>query len=270
MQKRLTFRIELLLIVLVSALLACQAGGMIPSIFATATPTFTVTPSPTATATATYTPSPTPTPIPDMSLESQADGSSLFIDNKAGFSMLIPSTWVTIPANVDDLTPYVERASEDNPQLEKAFSMLQKVDPNILKIMAMDTNMDHYKDSYVPNFTVISMRDPIGSKLPLKNTVEIMGNAIKSQFPGAKLIGSGVEQVDSDFSYGYNEWNISMNTPGAAAVKVFQKQAFFPIQDYFVIMTLSAHASKYDDVLAEFDAIMETIKLLDRQDATSG
>ncbi|CAG0996446.1 hypothetical protein ANAEL_02623 [Anaerolineales bacterium] len=270
MQKRHAFRFELLLIVLTYVLLACQAGTLVPSFFATATPTFTITPSPTATATSTPTQAFTPTIVPDMSLETQVDGSSLFIDNKAGFSVLIPSTWVAIPANVDDFTPYVKGISENNPQLEKAFSMLQKVDPNILKIMAMDTNMEHYVGSFIPNMTVATMKDPIGSKLPLKNVVQIMGDTIKSQFPGAKLLDSGIEQVNSDFSYGYNEWNTSINTQDDTAVKIFQKQVFFPIQDYFVIMTLSAPASKYDDVLAEFETIMETIQFLDRQSSTSG
>lgn len=262
MQKRFVFRVHLLLMVLTCASLACQAGGLVPSLFATVTPTPTVTPSPTVTPIATATVTPPPTSIPgDVSLEVQADGSTFFTDTKAGFSLLITSTWVCIPANVDDLTPYVEQASENNPQFSQAFSMLQNVDPNILRIMAMDTNMDHYKDNYVPNFSVIALKDPLGAKMPLKNTVQMMGDSIKSQFPGIGLLNSGIEQVSSDFSYGYNEWKTPMTTQDGAVVKVFQKQVFFSIQDYFVVMTLSAHSDRYDEVLLDFNTIMETIQM---------
>ena len=128
----------------------------------------------------------------------------------------------------------------------------------------MDSNIDHYTDNYVPNFTVIAMKDSLSTKMPLESLVQIIGSSIKSQFPEANMLNSGVEQVSSDFSYGYNELQIPINGQGGAVIKVFQKQAFFSIQDYLVIMTLSAHSSKHDDVLLEFNAIIKTVQILDQ------
>jgi hypothetical protein len=192
------------------------------------------------------------------------DGSMLFTDPKTGFSLLIPSTWAGIPANVDDITLYVEQASENNPQFSNALSMLQKIDPNILRVMALDSNIDHYTGNYVPNFIVLATKDPRSTKMSLKSWVKLMGISIKSQFPQANILNSGVEQVSSDFSYGYIELEIPVNGPGGAVVKVFQKQAFFPVQDYLVVMTLSAHSSNYDDALLEFNSIIKTVHRLDR------
>jgi hypothetical protein len=194
----------------------------------------------------------------------QADGSKLFTDPKAGFSLLIPSKWIGIPANVDDITPYIEQASENNPQLSEALSMLQKVDPNVLRIMVLDSNIDHYTDNYVPNFTVIAMEDMLSTKMPLESLAQIIGSSIKSKFPQATILNSGVEQVSSDLSYGYNEFQIPINGQGGTVIKVFQKQAFFSTQNYLIIMTLSAHSSKHDDVLLEFNAIMKTAQILNQ------
>jgi hypothetical protein len=187
----------------------------------------------------------------------------LFTDPKTGFSLLVPSTWVGIPADVDDITPYIEQASENNPQFSEALSMLEKMDPNILRIMVLDSNIDHYTDNYVPNFTVLATKDPRSTKMPLKSWAKLIGISVKSQFPQANMLNSGIEQVSSDFSYGYNEWQIPFNGQGGAVIKVFQKQAFFSVQDYLVVMTLSAHSSNYDDALLEFNSIIKTVQRLD-------
>jgi hypothetical protein len=174
MQKYSRFRVLLFLMVLLFVSLACQVGGFVPSFLANATATSTITPSPTSTAT----PLPTATPSSDILLEPQADGSELFTDPQAGFSLLIPSTWAAIPANVDDLSPYIDKASEDNPQFDQVLSLLNSMDPNILRIMAMDTNAEHYTRSYVPNFIVISLKDPLSARMSLEKLVQ---NSIRVQ-----------------------------------------------------------------------------------------
>ena len=258
MHKRFAPRVSLLLVVLTSALLACQASGLAPSFLATATLTITPSPIPTATSL------PISTPSSDISLEPQIDGSTLFTDPKTGFSLLFPSAWVGIPADVDDITPYVEQATENNPQFSEALSMLQKIDPNTFRIMVLDSNIDHYTGNYVPNFTILAMKDPRSTKMPLKSWAKLIGGSIKSQFPQADMLNSGVEQVSGDFSYGYNEWQIPFNGQGGAVIKVFQKQAFFPVQDYLVVMTLSAHSTNYEDALLEFNTIIKTVQRLDQ------
>jgi hypothetical protein len=257
--KRFALRFSLLLMMLACVSLACQASGSVPSFLAPATPIPSITPQPP-----TATSLPTSTPSLDISLEPQVDGSSLFTDPKTGFSLLIPSTWVGIPANVDDITPYVEQVSENNPQFSEALSMLQKIDPNILRVMVLDSNIDHYTGNYVPNFTVLATKDPRSTKMSLKSWVKLMEISVKSQFPQANMLNSGVEQVSSGFSYGYIELQIPFNGPGGGIIKVYQKQAFFPVQDYLVVMTLSAHPSKHDDVLLEFNEIIKTVQRLDQ------
>ncbi len=260
MKKYFGFRVVLLLTLLVGISLACQAGNVVPSFLATPTPTYTITPTPTSTAT----PLPTSTPASDVSLEPQADGSELFIDPQTGFSLSIPSTWAGIPANVDDISQYMEKVSEDNPQLSQALSLLKEMDPNILRIMALDTNADHYTENYAPNFTVISLKDPISTKMSLEKVVQVTGSAIKSQYPGASLLDSGVEHVNGDFSYGYHELQLQINAQAGKKVDVFQKQVYFLIQDYLVVITLSAPANSYEEALIEFNSIVETVQLLDR------
>jgi hypothetical protein len=76
------------------------------------------------------------------------------------------------------------------------------------------------------------------------------------------LLDSGVEEVSSDFSYGFNELTLSVNTPDGVPVDAYQRQVYFPIEDYLIAITLSAPESSYEEVLLEFNSIMETVQFL--------
>lgn len=264
MQKRAAIQFSLLLLILLFISLACKGGKLIPSIFATATPTYTITPSPTATATATATQLPTSTPNPSgISLVPQADGSELFIDSQAGFSMQISPAWVAIPANIDDISSYVEQASETNPKFSEALAMLKNIDSDVLKIIVLDSNADHYVNNFTPNFTVLAIRNPLSAKMPLEKMPQLMGSSIKSQLPDAKVTNSGVEKVNDNFSYSYNELRLPVPTQDGKSIITNQKQVYFSIHDYFVVITLSSPPDVYDDVVLEFNEIIETVQFLD-------
>ncbi len=262
MKNRFTIQGILFLAVLTLASLACQGG--VPSLFATATPTYTITPSPVPTSTPQPTATAGTTDTTNISLETQSDGSVLFTDIQAGYSILIPSTWAGIPANADDISPYVEQAAENNPQFSEALNMLQNMDPNILRIIALDTTTEHYENGYAPNFSVLTMEDPISARMTLENIVKLTGSSITSQYQDAKLLNSGIETIDDTFSYGYNEFSLSINAADGVPIQIFQKQVYFSIEEYIVIITLSAPRNNYEPPLLEFDAMMSSTQIIDQ------
>ena len=126
----------------------------------------------------------------------------------------------------------------------------------------MDTTAEHSANGYMPNFSVLTMQDPLSAKMPLDKVVQMTGSSITSQYPEARVLNSGVTELSDGLSYGYNELFLPINTLNNSAIKVFQKQVYFAVDTYFVIITMTAPQSTYEDVLTEFNEIMNTIQVL--------
>jgi len=87
----------------------------------TFTPTPTFTPSPTPTLTSTPTNTPTATPVPTgVTSEEQADGSTVFIDFDNKYQLTLPSGWIVIPLDQNDLGNLLNNVSSQHPDFAEA------------------------------------------------------------------------------------------------------------------------------------------------------
>ncbi|GAB4463258.1 MAG: hypothetical protein Kow0070_23460 [Anaerolineales bacterium] len=214
MKKKHLFRLLSSLSVVALTALSCATLDL-GSIFATQTPTPTLTftptptftPSPTPTLTPTPTNTPTPTPKPTgIRTEKQADGSTLFTDYDNKFQMVIPNNWAAIPITTEDIAGILQELSKDNPDIKGIAETFSQLDPDVVRLIAINKNNKYTTNGFATNITVIALEDRLLSTMPLdfvsgalEESVKQGGAKVTSAFEPAVANPQGVEVTIFEF-----------------------------------------------------------------------
>ena len=158
--------------VLALTILSCSGLADLPGLIATATPTptntFTPTPTftPSPTPTETQTPSSTPAPT-GVKIQPQSDGSSLFVDYDNQYQLFLPAEWIVIPLSSKDLANILKNLSEKNPNFKDMAAAFKQLDPNVIRVIAINENSKYMVNGFSTNFTLTAIEDKVMSVMPL-------------------------------------------------------------------------------------------------------
>lgn len=264
MKGKILFIISILALVLSS--LACQAGEPIAAIFATDTPTPTITPSPTPTPTITPTPTftPTATPLPTgVKFETQADETVLVTDYDNHFQLVLPKGWIVIPLTADDFAAMADKLAETNPDLTEAIAALQKIDSDVIRLVALNENSKYIEGGFATNITVTAVEDKLMSTMPIPFITAMLEDSMEKN--GAKILTSGANVLESTsgVEIGIVETEQSMVTSSGMRVTAYSKYLVFQVGGKVVLIQLATPANFRDDLNPVLESIAETIKILD-------
>lgn len=105
---------------------------------------------------------PTETPVPTAvvsaqgtSLETQADGSILFTDHKAGIQVTFPSSWLAIRVGETEFYLASEKVGTQNVWFMQEIAALQNLDLNIFRLNAYDLHPEHILNNTLPKIDVV-------------------------------------------------------------------------------------------------------------------
>jgi hypothetical protein len=268
-QKNNMQTLSLFIAVLALAALSCQGGAGL-NLFATETPTPTLTftpsptntPSPTPTATATETPSPTPLPT-GATTEEQSDGSTLFTDYDNNFQFNIPEDWLVIPLSSDDLSDILQGLSEENPQLKEIAATFAQLDPDVIRVMAMNKDMKYTVNGFSTNLTVTAIEDKLMSAMPMDFVTGAVEESLKQG--GATIVPNEASAADNanGVEIGVLEFQKTTPTATGASVQAHSKILIFNAGSKMIMIQIAAPKQYAGEILPVLDQILDTIQLLD-------
>jgi hypothetical protein len=156
--------LTILVILLALAGISCNAVNVPFLATETPTPTVTFTPSPT------LTPSPTPTPVPTAThpstgiwTDEQPDGSSLVTDYDNQYRFVMADGWTIIPLSTGDLSEILAELAGENPELAETAELFKQLDPDIIRVVAVNNDPKYTTDGYGTNLTVAAIEDQFAS-----------------------------------------------------------------------------------------------------------
>lgn len=240
-------------------ILACQ-GGPLASVIATPTPTITPTPLPTSTPT----PSPTPTPIPEgVSQTEQADGSILFTDYDNKFQLTLPKGWIVVPVTVEDISEMIDQFAAANPDLSEALEMLKNLDPETIRMVALNEDPRYIQSGFASNLTITAFEDQILSAMPIAFVAGALESTLESN--GAKVLTSGANVLEStdDVEIGVIETEQSVMTATGEQVTVYSKYLLFQSAGKLIMIQLTTISEFANELGAVLGDIAETVELLE-------
>jgi hypothetical protein len=253
--------------ILALAVLSCQgAAGFNPFATTTPTPTLTFTPSPTFTPSQTPSPTQTPSPVPlptGVTMEEQSDGSTLFVDYDNQYQLNIPKAWFVIPLSSDDILDILKGLSEKNPALQDTAKLWAQLDPDVIRVIAINENKQYIFNGYSTNITVTAVDDKILSSMPLDLVTGAMEEALKQQ--GATLLPSQSPTASNTHGVEIGSFEYQQTAPTAtgASVQVQAKALIFQANGKLIMIQLALPKQFAKELLPVMDQIKDTVQLLE-------
>lgn len=249
--------------------LSCAGLSDLPNPFATETPTATntftptatITPSPSPTATNTQTPSPTLAPS-GVKTEPQADGSLLFVDYDNKYQVSLPADWIVIPLSSKDITQILSGLSEKNPKLKDIAESFRQLDPDVIRVIAMNQDSKYMVNGFSTNFTLTAVDNKILSAMPVDFITGAVEESLKQH--GATLLSASGPATKNAQGVEVGTIEYEQNTPTAtgAAVRVHSKGILFRSNGKIIMIQLATLKQFVKELLPMLDAVSDSIELL--------
>jgi len=217
------------------------------------TPTLVPTTIPTPTATI----APAAEIIPSGStLTVQEDGSTLFVDERAGYEITVPAGWLTVRIDQQEYRDASTLVLEVQPFLLS----IQNNDPNIFRLFAIDMQNGFSQDVFFTNTNFIwdeqnisLLKNDDGLKAGIAQLAEVA--------PEPEILYVSIPTTLSGVSAIFIESKYTVKNPSNQEIVILQKQVFFSVKTGSVAITVTTVEGLKDAVFAAFDAMLETIKI---------
>jgi hypothetical protein len=233
----------------------------------------TSTPMPTATATSASTATPTSTPAPTVTsppqlgpsqsaLAKQRDGSTLFMDQRAGYNIKMPAGWLAVRVNEQEYLDAFSLAEAANTNIQQSLLSVQTEDPKAFRLLAIDTNAAHIQNDFVTD-----MRFVLDEKKTISLSSDADLKAIAEKVPASAAVFrfevTSVKIITSasGTKFGVIEAKSSFTNPSGIDVAIYQKQVFFNAKAGTQSVTLTTVSDLKETILPIFDAMLETVKI---------
>ena len=259
-----TGRLETMIAGTVSAAIAQTEQAQPTSTTSTPIPTSTTTP--TSASTPTTTPAPTETSTATASpsqstLTKQEDGSTLFADNHADYNIKLPSGWLVVRINEKEYRDAFSLGEAANTNIQQTLLGVQKEDPNVLRLLAIDTQAGHIQNDFVTDIRFIldeSKNISLSSDSDLQaiaKQIPISATVFRFEVTSVKIITSA-----NGTQFGVIEAKSSFTSATGADVTIYQKQVFFNVKEGMQSIIFTTVDGLKETLLPGFDAMLETIK----------
>ena len=217
------------------------------------TPTLVSNSEPTQTATA--------EPITSGStLTLQDDGSTVFVDERAGYQITIPDGWLAVRVNEKEYYDAWNLAEAADPNIQAILLDMKAADPNIHRLRVIDTQDGHIQSDFVTDisFNLNEQR--------AFNSIEDL-QAIANELPDAPSAFSfevaTVQTIiaPSGIQFGVIEATSSFTNTSGDLVNIYLKQIVFKVKNGSQSVVFLTVEGLKESTLPAFDSMIETIKL---------
>jgi hypothetical protein len=266
-------------LILLTAALACVVPGMESASTIPPTPdtrlgtmvaeTVSAALAETALAASPETPSPTPSPeptavpaaqyeLPGSALETQEDGSTLFVDENAGYQITVPAGWLAVRVNEKEFYDAFLLPEVADERMQSALQGIQEQDPASFRLFVLDTMEGHVQNEIVTNVNLIW--DPRAAfSFESEDDLQDIASQLPLQVDGLSVISAQVVVPPSGIVYGEIESEIGgLNALGQQVV-LYQKIAIFNLKAGALIVTFTTESGFTDATLPLFEGMLETV-----------
>jgi len=237
-------RLQVMVAEQVAAAMTQTALAVPPTV--TLTPTSTSTPGPTST--------PTAQPV-GSSLTKQADGSTLFTDDRAGYAVTLPEGWLAVRVNEQEFVEAASLAESTNPLMKETLSSIQNENPSVLRLFAVDIKDETAQSEPVTAIKFIwdEKRDLSFSEAEL----QLLADDLTKTTPGLEVTSMNIFITQTGIQFSV----IESKTTGSNDLFIFQKRVIFKAKIGTVSAILTTGKSLKVEIVPVFDAIMDTVRL---------
>ena len=219
---------------------------------ALAVPTLTPTlPPPTVT--------PTPKPFSSGStLIKQDNGSTLFVDESAGYEITVPTGWLAVRINEKEYYDAWTLPENADIHIQTSLLSIKEQEPATFRLLVLDTQEGHIKNEIVTNINFIW--DP---QTVLSFDTDVDLQAFADELPSITdgLTVSSMEIIipPSGAPYGVITSKVGGFNASGAQVSLYQKMVLFNLKTGTLVITFATENGFAETTLPVFGAMLGTI-----------
>jgi hypothetical protein len=218
------------------------------------------------------TPVPTPTLLPPLPTETatlelpstgsmltrQGDGSTHFVDERAGYELTVPAGWLAVRVNEQEYFDAWTLAETSDPSIQESLTSIQNQDPNQFRLFALDTQDGHLLGGFVTNINFI-WNELADMSLEDESDLLATSAALSEAIPGMEILATELNRTASGVPIGRITSKWPPQTLDGAEIVIFQKQVFMDLRAGILTITLTTTEELSELVLPPFDSMVETI-----------
>jgi hypothetical protein len=210
-----------------------------------------VTPTVAVTPTITFTPTPKVS-VNGTSLMVQADGSTVFVDQKAGIQLTVPPGWMAFRVGEQEYyDAFTSKVVLSSPALNERLTQIQDFDLEKFRLDAFDIREDHIPNGIISDMSVVFHEGDTRSlelwaraegnqKSPYKNYRFLSGRYLKT------ADGTTVLAVEQTWSFDPSN-------------KVFHRAVYFSLPTGTLVLNFYTNNAFKDTVRPEFDQFVNSV-----------
>jgi len=193
------------------------------------------------------------------SLVKQNDGSYLFTDTQGGYSIVVPSVWLAMRINEQDISKARISLANSDPQIQASLSTLQNDDPKVDRLVAIDTSPADLQTGYVAKLVIFwTKNDPA----TIEQNIATAKNGLPKSIPSLKVTYTGMGTTSTNLPMGIVETSTKKTTSSKQSYTLYQKLIIFKLNSGSVTLMLSTALQLKEKLGPGFDLIADQIKLL--------
>ena len=186
-------------------------------------------------------PTVTPTPKPfssGSSLTKQDNGSSLFVDENAGYEITVPAGWLPVRVNEKEYYDAWTLPEIADSHIQTSLISIKEQDPATFRLLALDIQEGHIKNEIVTNINFIW--DP-QTVLSFDTDVDLQSFADELPSVTDGLTVSSVEIIipPSGVPYGVITSKVGGFNASGVQVNLYQKMALFNLKTGTLVITFA-------------------------------
>jgi hypothetical protein len=218
------------------------------------TSTVNSTAAPTGTVMATISPS-------QSALTKQADGSMLFADERAGYELKLPLGWLSVRINEQEYLDAFSLEESANTNIQQSLLSVQKEDPNVFRLLAIDTKAAHIQNDFVTDMRFV-LNEKKAISLSSDADLQAIARDISASATVFRFEVTSVKIITSTngTQFGVIEAKSSFTNASGADVTIYQKQVFFNVKTGTQSISFTTVDGLKEILMPAFDAMLETIK----------
>ena len=220
---------------------------------------------PTATIPPTSTPAPTETATPEesgagSSLTAQADGSTLFVDERAGYRVTIPAGWLAVRINEQEYLDafLLPQAADDT--IQKALLSIQNQNPDVTRLFVVDLMEGHMPKGLVTNVNIV-WDEPFEIDFETDEELQALADEAAKAAVGPTVQSVNFVVPTNGDVYGEIVLETQGLTPSGESASIYQKLTVFDLPKGTLYITLTVESGFADTVLPYFTAMLDTLAI---------
>jgi hypothetical protein len=194
------------------------------------------------------------------SLAAQADGTVLFVDERAKFQVSISPGWLPVRINEQEYLDAFALPAAADAGVQSELMDIKTLDPNIFRLFVYDLQDGHLISGVI---TGIDFVWDVEGVISLENDAGIKETAsdLAASTPGLNATSATLSSNTNGIPLGIILAEIPGYTFEGAEVVLFQKHVYLNLPAGMLIASFTTEQNFKDATLPFFDTMIETIKI---------